>query len=161
MDLITTLKDERLRVRGTTDEPANMDEARGHISFLRERLEATERMWSEDRAAVKDWAAASDAIGELYEILGITKDSAGFEDGFTKIVAATRAALSRAEEAERLAEERAKSYRAMSDSEFALRAIVARINVEGMAKILRISRFQPTKEEIAQDLRDHLMGGKG
>lgn len=60
------------------------------IASLRAEVERLKRLWSEDRAAVKDWAAASDAIGELYEILGITKDSAGFEDGFTKIVAAAK-----------------------------------------------------------------------
>ena len=66
------------------------DELRKKAKWLQESLDRTERLWSEDRAAVKDWAAASDAIGELYEILGITKDSAGFEDGFKKIVIAVK-----------------------------------------------------------------------
>jgi hypothetical protein len=69
---------------------AERDALREENGRLRGELERTERMWSEDRAAVKDWAAASDAIGELYEILAIPYDSAGFEDGFKKIVAELR-----------------------------------------------------------------------
>lgn len=99
MNLITRSDDERMHKETA---PMSVSGAlyKDSLRAALEKLERTERLWSEDRAAVKDWAAASDAIGELYEILGVTKDSAGFEDGFKKIVAATRAVLADKEKAE-------------------------------------------------------------